>query len=124
MDMSKLSIEEKYKVLMGPNYEEVVEKVRANGGYCICALVKNNDTRCQCKEFREMDEEGDCQCGCYTKKLRTAHEATQYLKGNKWSNQKEDEDEVEKKVADEFADRDEFEDEDTDELPDDLEYDE
>jgi hypothetical protein len=42
------------------------ELVAANDGYCPCAIEKNEDTRCMCKEFREMDE-GECHCGRYKK---------------------------------------------------------
>ena len=42
------------------------EAVAANDGYCPCAIEKNEDTRCICKEFREMDE-GECHCGRYKK---------------------------------------------------------
>lgn len=50
--------------------KEHVKKIRAmlkeNGGYCPCSLVKNEDTKCMCKEFREMGE-GVCHCGLYEK---------------------------------------------------------
>ena len=42
------------------------EGLAANGGYCPCALVKNADTKCMCKEFREM-KSGYCHCGLYYK---------------------------------------------------------
>lgn len=45
---------------------EIREQLRANSGYCPCTLVKNADTKCMCKEFREM-EEGMCHCGLYYK---------------------------------------------------------
>lgn len=34
--------------------------------YCPCSLVRNDDTVCMCKEFREM-EEGMCHCQLYVK---------------------------------------------------------
>lgn len=34
--------------------------------YCPCSLVRNDDTVCMCKEFREM-EEGMCHCQLYIK---------------------------------------------------------
>lgn len=34
--------------------------------YCPCSILKNADTKCMCKEFREMDE-GMCHCGLYIK---------------------------------------------------------
>jgi ferredoxin-thioredoxin reductase catalytic subunit len=51
--------------------ESVVTEVRAalkeTGGYCPCAVVKNEDTKCPCKDFREMDKPGECHCGLYVK---------------------------------------------------------
>lgn len=34
--------------------------------YCPCSLVRDEDTVCMCKEFREM-EEGTCHCQLYVK---------------------------------------------------------
>jgi len=49
------------------DYASMVRKqVKANGGFCPCSLVRNADTKCPCKEFREMDE-GVCRCGLYIK---------------------------------------------------------
>lgn len=42
------------------------EGLRANGGYCPCAVEKSDDTKCMCKEFREQSE-GYCHCGLYNK---------------------------------------------------------
>lgn len=47
---------------------EIKRKLKDNGGYCPCSLVKNEDTRCMCKEFRDMidrGETGTCHCGLY-----------------------------------------------------------
>ena len=44
------------------------EKLKENGGYCPCALVKNKDTKCMCKDFRDKidnDYKGECHCGLY-----------------------------------------------------------
>lgn len=46
--------------------DEIRQKLKENNGYCPCALVKSNDTKCMCKEFREMTE-GTCHCGLYVK---------------------------------------------------------
>lgn len=50
--------------------KELVEQIRGalkkNGGYCPCRLVKNDDTKCMCKEFREQAS-GVCHCGLYKK---------------------------------------------------------
>ena len=40
--------------------------IKDNNGYCPCRLLKNEDTKCMCKEFREQ-EEGECHCGLYVK---------------------------------------------------------
>lgn len=45
---------------------EMKKKIKENNGYCPCSLIKNPDTKCMCKEFREMDE-GVCHCGLYIK---------------------------------------------------------
>ena len=50
---------------------ELVQEIRAglveNGGYCPCRVVKSEDTKCLCKEFREQDTPGECHCGLYIK---------------------------------------------------------
>ena len=46
--------------------KEIFESLKENDGYCPCRAVKNEDTKCMCKEFREQ-EEGTCHCGLYTK---------------------------------------------------------
>lgn len=45
---------------------DIRAKIKANDGYCPCAIVKNEDTKCICKEFMEQ-EEGECHCGLYVK---------------------------------------------------------
>ena len=30
------------------------EKLKENQGHCPCRLIKNEDTKCMCKEFREQ----------------------------------------------------------------------
>lgn len=57
------------KIVTNPDTEYVAEmrkKLKENGNYCPCSIVKNPDTKCMCKEFREM-EEGMCHCGLYIK---------------------------------------------------------
>lgn len=48
---------------------EVKKKVIENGGYCPCSLLKNEDTKCMCKAFREQVKDpnfvGECHCGLY-----------------------------------------------------------
>lgn len=45
---------------------EIRQRIKDNNGYCPCRLLKNEDTKCMCKEFREQ-EEGECHCGLYVK---------------------------------------------------------
>lgn len=45
---------------------EVRKKLKENNNYCPCRLEKTPDTKCMCKEFREM-EEGMCHCGLWLK---------------------------------------------------------
>lgn len=52
--------------------KEHVQKIRdalkENDGYCPCAVSKNADTKCICKDFREKIEAGTygkCHCGLY-----------------------------------------------------------
>lgn len=58
------------KVIINPDEEyarEVRAAIKKNGGYCCCKLVKNKDTKCMCKDFREQEEIGLCHCGLYYK---------------------------------------------------------
>ena len=49
-----------------PNTDNIAAAVKANDGYCPCRRVKNEDTKCMCKEFREGGL-GECHCGLYEK---------------------------------------------------------
>lgn len=46
--------------------QEIREKLRNNDGYCPCAIEKDEDTKCMCKQFREQPV-GYCHCGLYYK---------------------------------------------------------
>lgn len=46
--------------------QEIRNKLKINDGYCPCRIEKTIDTKCMCKEFREM-EEGECHCGLFIK---------------------------------------------------------
>lgn len=48
--------------------KEIRRKLKENGNYCPCKLTKNDDTKCMCKEFRDMAE-GECHCGLYIKTI-------------------------------------------------------
>lgn len=46
--------------------QEIREKLKDNGGYCPCRIERTEETKCMCKEFREM-KEGECHCGLFIK---------------------------------------------------------
>lgn len=57
------------KVKINDNKElvnEIRTKLKENNGYCPCCLIKSEDTKCMCKEFRNQ-ELGECHCGLYIK---------------------------------------------------------
>ena len=47
-----------------PSIKVLVDR---NEGYCPCAVIKNQDTKCVCKQFREQTVPGLCHCGRYEK---------------------------------------------------------
>ena len=52
-------------IKLNPNkliVEEIRKKIKDNNGYCCCMFVKNEDTKCPCKNFREEQE---CVCNLY-----------------------------------------------------------
>ncbi|MBP5462736.1 MAG: hypothetical protein J6Y20_11540 [Lachnospiraceae bacterium] len=59
------------RVVHNPDEEYVAEikrKLKSNNGYCPCSLIKNNDTKCRCRDFREQiarGEPGACHCGLW-----------------------------------------------------------
>ena len=59
------------KTILNPDEEEVKiirQKIEKNEGFCPCALLKNEDTKCMCKDFRDKIRDnilGKCHCGLY-----------------------------------------------------------
>ena len=53
--------------LKGKKLNDFLRLLNKNDGYCPCSTVKNEDTKCVCKEFRDMGE-GICHCGLFIKK--------------------------------------------------------
>jgi ferredoxin-thioredoxin reductase catalytic subunit len=52
-------------LILNPNLEErkrIGMEVKNNGGYCPCLLIKNEDTKCPCKDKRENKK---CICGLF-----------------------------------------------------------
>ena len=56
------------KITQLPNTDNIKKAVKDNNGFCPCRISKTEDTKCMCKEFREM-KEGICHCGLYQKTL-------------------------------------------------------
>lgn len=46
--------------------EQIRKALKENNGFCPCSLIKNEDTKCMCKAFREM-KSGMCHCGLFVK---------------------------------------------------------
>lgn len=56
------------KVLLNSDRQKVKsirKAIKENGGYCPCALVQDETTKCICKEFRDSTKIGYCRCGLY-----------------------------------------------------------
>lgn len=59
------------KIVISQDEERVAmvrQQLKENDKYCPCRLLKNEDTKCVCKEFREAfaaGKIGKCHCGLY-----------------------------------------------------------
>lgn len=63
-----------YKITTNPDTEHVKQirdGLKANDGYCPCAIMKSPETKCMCQEFRDQlndpEFDGMCHCGLYVK---------------------------------------------------------
>ena len=62
-----------FEIIPNPDFihrKKIEEAIKNNDGYCCCALDKNDDTKCICRDFREQNEYGFCHCGRYLKVLK------------------------------------------------------
>jgi hypothetical protein len=67
----------KFKIKVNTDLDLVMlirNRLKENDGYCPCALERIPDTKCMCKEFREMDCNGYCHCGLYEKIFNISEE--------------------------------------------------
>ncbi len=48
--------------------DNVLKALRENDGYCPCAIVKTEDTKCLCGDFTRMTE-GTCRCKLFIKEI-------------------------------------------------------
>ena len=59
------------KVRLNPDTEivnDIRKKLKDNNGYCPCNPIKSLDTKCKCKDFRDMVRRGEvgmCHCGLF-----------------------------------------------------------
>ena len=59
------------KIIKNPDTEYVAEmknKLKENSGYCPCSIIRSQDTKCMCKDFRDQvarNEPGFWHCGLY-----------------------------------------------------------
>lgn len=83
----------KYKVFMNTDrekYNEVNQKIRNNGFFCISSKEKTPETSCQCLAFRNLDKEDVlCACGLYFKKARTEEEMKKFITAKHFTSSKE-----------------------------------
>ena len=57
------------RIQLNPNkkiVEDIRAKIKANDGYCPCALIKTPETKCICQNFHNQ-KSGKCHCGLYIK---------------------------------------------------------
>lgn len=51
--------------------KKINKKLKDNNNYCPCALIKDETTKCMCKDFRDKIKDntffGTCHCGLYKK---------------------------------------------------------
>ena len=52
----------------------IKKKIIENDGYCPCRIVKCDDNKCMCKEFRESTQPGLCKCGLFEKIIEKGDE--------------------------------------------------
>lgn len=59
------------EIVVNPDKEYtnmIRQKIQDNNGHCPCQLPETEDTKCMCKEFRDMIAKGrpcSCHCGLY-----------------------------------------------------------
>lgn len=69
----KNRVVDNFEVFPNPDFlhrKKIEEAIKENDGYCCCALEKNDDTKCMCKDFKEQEKYGFCHCGRYFKVLK------------------------------------------------------
>lgn len=71
--MGNTIIAKDYEYVLNPDFikrKQVEEDIKLNDGYCL-ARPHTEETKCICKEFKEQDHCGLCNCGLYYKVLKS-----------------------------------------------------
>ncbi len=58
------------KIKLNPDADVVAAvkaKLKESNGYCPCALIHDETTKCMCLNFRQSEVAGECHCGLYIK---------------------------------------------------------
>ena len=58
------------KIILNPDnilVKDIKRRLLENNGYCPCASIQTEDTKCMCKNFKQQEYEGECHCGLYLK---------------------------------------------------------
>ena len=72
--MNNIILTKEYDIAPNPDFlhrKKIEEAVKSNEGYCPCAIERNEDTICPCKDFRDKNSTGFCHCGRYYKILKS-----------------------------------------------------
>lgn len=48
-------------------YDLITSQIKENDGYCACRLVRDQNTKCICSDFKNQTTEGFCYCGRFQK---------------------------------------------------------
>lgn len=48
----------------------MTQAVKNNDGYCPCIIIKSENSKCICTDFKQQDFEGECHCGRFAKVLK------------------------------------------------------
>lgn len=65
--MTKIELTTDKELLKEINNQLDTNYVLFGKRYCPCAIIRDDDAVCPCKDFRENVKEGQCNCGKYIK---------------------------------------------------------
>lgn len=62
----ELASKNQYAVKLNRGVQKIIKAMANNNGYCPCKIIKNEDTKCCCLEFKNQYN-GNCHCGIFSK---------------------------------------------------------